>query len=101
RLRFYAVDPNVQSPVALIGPPAQPDRLLGERVVTFQTEHRSGDPAYDLGYAEFGNLAALPELQGAELVRIEVTPLTAGLRFWAFAGATNNDTQHVTLITPQ
>jgi hypothetical protein len=101
RLRFYAVDPTVQSPVAIVGPPAQHDRLLGERVVTFQTEQRGGDAAFDLGYAEFTNLAALPELQGAELVRIEVTPITDSLRFWAFAGTTNNDTQHVTLITPQ
>jgi hypothetical protein len=34
-------------------------------------------------------------------VRVEVTPLTAGSRYWAFVSATNNTTNHVTLITPQ
>ena len=34
-------------------------------------------------------------------VRIEITPLTAGSRFWTFASTTNNDTQFVTLVTPQ
>ena len=33
--------------------------------------------------------------------RIEITPLTPGSRFWAFASITNNDTQVVTLVTPQ
>ena len=34
-------------------------------------------------------------------VRVEVTPLTAGSRYWAFVSATNNNTNHVTLVTPQ
>jgi hypothetical protein len=34
-------------------------------------------------------------------VRIEVTPLTQGSLFWTFVAATNNETQRVTLITPQ
>jgi hypothetical protein len=33
--------------------------------------------------------------------RIEIAPLTPGSRFWAFASITNNDTQVVTLVTPQ
>lgn len=34
-------------------------------------------------------------------VRVEVEPLGEGARFWAFVSVTNNETQHVTLITPQ
>jgi hypothetical protein len=34
-------------------------------------------------------------------VRVEVTPLTPGSRYWAFVSATNNSTNHVTLVTPQ
>jgi hypothetical protein len=34
-------------------------------------------------------------------IRVEIEPLTLGLRFWAFVSVTNNDTQHVTTITPQ
>jgi hypothetical protein len=33
--------------------------------------------------------------------RIEIEPLTPGSRFWAFASITNNETQIVTLVTPQ
>lgn len=32
--------------------------------------------------------------------RIEVTSLTAGTKFWAFASITNNRTQDITLVTP-
>lgn len=34
-------------------------------------------------------------------VRVEVIPRTPGSRFWVFASATNNETQLVTLVTPQ
>ena len=33
-------------------------------------------------------------------IRIDIDPITLGLRFWAFASVTNNETQHVTVITP-
>jgi hypothetical protein len=33
-------------------------------------------------------------------VRIEIVPLTAGLRFWAYASVTSNVTHHVLLVTP-
>ncbi len=32
---------------------------------------------------------------------LEITPKTPGLKIWAFASITHNDTQHVTTITPQ
>jgi hypothetical protein len=35
------------------------------------------------------------------VMRIEVEPLDPGLRIWAFASITNNETQHVTVISPQ
>lgn len=56
-------------------------------------------PAYP-GYAQILNLETLVPA-GIGSVRIELTTLTADSRFWAFASVTNNDTQHVTLITPQ
>lgn len=34
-------------------------------------------------------------------LRVQIEPLTPGLRFWAFASITNNDTQMITTITPQ
>ena len=48
------------------------------------------------GYAEMP-IPATPGGQG----RIEITPMTRGSRFWAFASVTNNITQMVTLVTPQ
>jgi hypothetical protein len=34
-------------------------------------------------------------------VRVAITPLSPGSRYWAFVSATNNTTNHVTLVTPQ
>lgn len=59
---------------------------------------------YDYWYpawAQVGDFVARhPQLAGNDRVRIEVEP-QAGVRFWAFVSVTNNETQHVTLITPQ
>jgi IPT/TIG domain len=54
------------------------------------------------GYAQF-DITGLLRLDQAwpETVRIEITPLTAGSRYWSFVSLTNNDTQFVTLVTPQ
>lgn len=54
------------------------------------------------GYAQIGwLLQAFPQITPGEPLRIELTPITPGLRFWAFAAITNNETQHITTITPQ
>ncbi|HUF10576.1 MAG TPA: hypothetical protein VMO47_14750 [Rhodothermales bacterium] len=42
----------------------------------------------------------VPELEGHARLRLEVTG-GPELRLWAFVSATNNDTQHVTVLTPQ
>jgi hypothetical protein len=42
-----------------------------------------------------------PEISAHETVRLTITPLTPGLRFWAFVSVTNNETQHVTVVSPQ
>jgi hypothetical protein len=53
------------------------------------------------GWAQVGDFVARhPQLAGNDRVRIEVEP-PAGVHFWAFVSVTNNETQHVTLITPQ
>lgn len=43
----------------------------------------------------------LVALDGVDTFRIEVEPVDAGLRFWAFVSVTNNETHHVTTVTPQ
>jgi len=56
----------------------------------------------EAAYVEF-DLSSLLQLRRVwpESVRIEIKPLTPGSRYWAFASVTNNETQLVTLITPQ
>lgn len=62
-------------------------------------------------YGPFRSEAAYVQLDFTELlklrkawpasVRIEIEPMTPGSRYWAFAAITNNETQLVTLVTPQ
>lgn len=42
-----------------------------------------------------------PSLVSTDRVRIAIDPVTPNMRFWAFVSVTNNETQHITLITPQ
>jgi hypothetical protein len=44
--------------------------------------------------------ATFPQIEKSTTIRVEIEPVTAGLRFWAFASTTNNETQHVTLAVP-
>ncbi|HVR44304.1 MAG TPA: hypothetical protein VMS56_12770 [Thermoanaerobaculia bacterium] len=58
------------------------------------------------GYLEIGDFPRrFPQLAGTENVRVEVEPVAAGgaapARIWAFVSITNNETQHVTTVTPQ
>ena len=54
-------------------------------------------------YATYDDFLSLLDrsLVNPESLRIEVEPLTAGTRYWAFVSITNNSTQRVTLVTPQ
>ena len=52
-------------------------------------------------FPQLAGLAARPgDVTGIPRVRIDIDPITPALRFWAFASVTNNETQHVTVITP-
>ena len=74
-------------------------QLLAETTVTLVLQ---GNPDSVPGYAQFVDLVAVfPQLAASETIRVEITPISPGLRFWAFAAITNNETQHVTTITPQ
>lgn len=54
-------------------------------------------------HLEIGNLADLvpPGTTLPQTMRIEIEPRTPGSEFWAFVSITNNETQHLTLVTPQ
>ncbi len=100
RLRFYTVNPSIDVPFKFSGPQPQADTLLRELMVSLQAERRPGTPLFDLAYGEL-SLSDLAEIQGKDRIRIEVTPITLGLRVWAFVSVTNNETQHVTTVAPQ
>ena len=54
------------------------------------------------GYAQLSAFETLlPKPVGTTALRIEIVPVTPGLRYWAFVSVTNNETQHFTTITPQ
>jgi IPT/TIG domain-containing protein len=55
------------------------------------------------GYAQISDLVAkYPQLAGRGPLRITLAPAVAGNpTLWAFASVTNNETQHVTTISPQ
>ncbi len=93
-IRVYRLDPTVVVPFS-----AQADTLLGERLMSFQIAGPNFSPIYP-GYVEVSDLTAIGPLSGTERVRIDIEPVTPGLRYWAFVAVVNNDTQHLTVISP-
>lgn len=68
------------------------DSLVQDRVVTtVDIDRRAVTQAA---------LADIIPATGPSPVRVEITPLSPDSRFWAFASVTNNETQHVTIVTP-
>jgi IPT/TIG domain-containing protein len=64
--------------------------LINETVMPLRAPRDVHDPAYgELGLYLTGNVG-----------RVDIEPLSPGLRFWAFVSVTNNETQHITTITP-
>lgn len=104
-LRVYDADARSGSRVAVrvYGGP-HGDVLLAEKELTL-TVPANNNTASVLqlpvrpGFAQLMIGDAFPEAAGQTTVRLEITPLTSPLRYWAFVSVTNNDTQHVTTIT--
>lgn len=69
------------------------------------SEGRNGGAMLDVmypGYVQINFLAeAFPQIREHDRVRIRIESASSQLRFWAFVSITNNETQHITLITPQ
>lgn len=95
-VRVYDFDPDPTHSVlvSIFSGDSGEGGLLDRRTVLFR---QPADPSQYPGYAELD----LSYLAGnVPHVRVEVAPATTGLRFWALASTTNNDTQFVTLTTP-
>ncbi len=75
------------------------DALFAERTYTLTNIHGSLIPELQDNYPAYAQAGDLP-MPSTQLARIDVEPLTPGMRIWAFASATNNTTQQVTVISP-
>jgi hypothetical protein len=95
RIRAYRLNPSRTQPFG------DPDELLGETDVPLAfTASQAALPEYP-GYAQVTDLSTFAPLGDVERLRLEVEPVTPGLRLWAFVTVIHNETQHATVITPQ
>jgi hypothetical protein len=85
-----------------VGPlPADPNPLLAEQTATMiDPPANAPDRA---NYPAFAPIGEIPNIGSAPTnsVRVEIVPVTPGLRIWAFVSVTNNETQEVTIVSPQ
>lgn len=75
--------------------------LITEYRATTTTPAQGTFPRYTPGFAEIADITRGIADAGPGQLRIEIEPLTARSKFWAYVSITNNETQHVTLVTPQ
>jgi hypothetical protein len=84
--------------------------VYGERIITLDgpTQILLPDPFPNRpAYVNIGNLHTIArEILAASAAtvprfHIKLTPVTPGIRFWAFATITNNETQLITTVSPQ
>ena len=94
RVRMYRIVPENREPNAT------PDPLLGQAVVGLRFPLPQLLDAHP-GYAAVSDLSTIAPLGNEDRVRLEIEPVTPGLRIWAFVTVVNNETQHATVITPQ
>lgn len=90
-VRIFKIYPGVTLPLQ----GTIPDVLLGEHTLQLPRGQSSTTP----GYAQLP-LWLLAEVPDGTRLRIEVSPLTGG-PIWGFVSVTNNQTQHVTAISPE
>jgi hypothetical protein len=101
RVRFWSIWQATNTGVSAFT--SQPPQLLGERTLTLKVRPQSGDEAsVEPGYAQLSfdrsTLSSVPASSNGAIA-VDVEPLTAGLRFWAFITVTHNATQRVMTIT--
>lgn len=87
-VQFFAADENATTPIYGTTLTAKTPRVPPFR----------GEAAYaELDITPLLNL----RLAWPEVARIQIRPMTPGSRYWAMLSLTNNETQLVTLVTPQ
>jgi hypothetical protein len=104
-LRIYAVERGTREQVHVtffaVPQNREPeDAVSDEPLMEFEVmlEPQPLRPFTTPGLAEIP-LQTIPELQDADVVRVEIVGRD-GVGFWAMVSATNNHTQHVTMLLP-
>jgi hypothetical protein len=101
-LRLYDLSYTSSRFLVKVYPQSESDEASVHSLELTATATQGGTFRPKAAYAQFDITSLLGEPKAwPETARIEVTPLTPGSNFWAFASITNNDTQIVTLVTPQ
>lgn len=97
-LRVYFVGSGT-FPFHVVGRPMDRDEILFDAQFTaFAPNLDPSAPMSDLVASTAIALETLPNFQSAERLRLTITSDSPG---WAFVSVTNDETQHVTLVTPQ
>jgi hypothetical protein len=109
-LRIYELDGTAREAVVRVRayrlaadftqPYDDPDALLGETTLPLQFMPLDDVLVLHPGYAEVTDLSTVAPLGDAERLRLEIEPVTPGLKLWAFVTVIHNETQHATVITP-
>lgn len=114
-LRVYSIDPELGGQVQVRFYYASPgDRLYADQVRPLTVHQHVFTYQMDSGSFDLPVRPAALEMSvpfppppqpvaanyGPQGIRVEITPLTQGLRLWAFVSVVDNITQRVTLRTP-
>ena len=100
--REARVDVRLYRSATTFGVPyGTPDLLLGETTLSLEFQVPGGSVIENPGYTQVTDISSIAPLGDAESIRIEIEPVTAGLKLWAFVTVIHNETQHATVISPQ
>lgn len=97
-VRVYGVKPETKNPI--FGGSPGPDRLLYETHVAFALPFGGLGTEGHPGFAELP-LTGLYDAQGFTRVRVQVEAASDASRIWAFMSLTNNETQQVSVVSPE
>lgn len=106
-LRIYALPevPNPEVEVRYYDMPDRFDLIVDPDPIRIERLHLRTYPASQ-GFllhpalTEIAGFEGRPEFAGKTALWIDIVPITPGLRVWAFASVTDNDTQQVTVVSP-
>jgi hypothetical protein len=99
-VRVYTIDPT-EALFRLRAFALFTNETLGTVDIALRAPLPGPQSHYKPSYAQLGDLVTLfPRTSGLGAVGLQFIPLTPDVRYWAFVSVTNNETQHVTTITP-